>query len=236
MSGGPSPPPPNPMKNPVLPVLESPANWFGVACAGLAAALLISGFIETGPVQATGLVAISYVGGFAVGGLLFGFTSRTTHGAGAGSGGGALGNGQHRMTAALAGVRAVVRDNPGKRLKRPLRQQISALCDEIDGLARLLGDHRDDLSAEDVFRAERIATRYLPDALKAFLAIPKAFATTEPLDNGRTAQQTLEAALSDIEAQTRQLGAELARRGARNLVNQAAFLEDRTRRSADRKP
>ena len=226
--------PPSPMKNPVLPLLESPANWFGAACAGLAGVLLVSGFVESGPVQAGGLVALSYVGGFAVGGLLFGFTARTIHAAG--SAGSMLGDGRHRMTAALAGVRAVVRDNPGKRLKRPLRQQITALCGEIDGLARLLDEHRDELSAEDVFRAERIATRYLPDAIKAFLAIPKAFATTESLDNGRTAQQTLEAALSDIEAQTRQLAIGLTRRGARDLVNQAAFLEDRTRRSAGREP
>lgn len=217
------------MKHPLLTFLESPANWFAMACAGLAALLLVSGFLVPGPLLATGLVVLAYAGGFALGCLMFGFDgAKADQGA---NGAGALGDGRHRMTAALAGVRGLVRDNPGKRLRRPLRDQIRALCNDVDGLIRLVDEHRDSLSPEQAFRAEQIATRYLPDALRAFLAIPKAFAGTEALDNGRTAQETLVAALNDIATQTQTLRAELVQRGARDLVNQAAFLEHKTRKS-----
>jgi len=220
------------MKHPLLTFLESPANWFAMACTGLAALLLVGGFLDSGPLVATGLIALAYALGFALGCLMFGFDGAAAGRAASSSG--ALGDGRHRMTAALAGVRSLVRDNPGKRLKRPLREQIQALCGDIDVLIRLLDEHRHALSPEQAFRAEQIATRYLPDALRAFLAIPKAFATTEPLDNGRTAQETLEAALADIGAQAQRLTAELVQRGARDLVNQAAFLEHKSRQAGGR--
>ena len=216
----------------LLTFLESPANWFAMACAGLVALLLVGGLVEPGPWLALALVVAAYALGFGVGCLMFGFDGAAADLSA--NQAGAIGDGRHRMTAALAGVRRLIADNPGKRLKRPLREQLKALCDEIDTLVRLLDDHRDGLSPEQAFRAERIATRYLPDALRAFLAIPKSFATTEKLDNGRTALETLEAALVDIGVQTRSLKAELVHRGARDLVNQASFLEQKTRQDGGR--
>ena len=212
--------------------LESPANWFAMACAGLAALLLVVGLIEPGPWLAAALVVGAYAVGFGAGCLMFGFDGAAADLSS--NLAGAIGDGRHRMTAALAGVRRMVADNPGKRLKRPLREQLKALCDEIDALVRLLDEHRDTISPEQAFRAEQIATRYLPDALRAFLAIPKSFAATEKLDNGRTALETLETALVDIGAQARSLKAELVHRGARELVNQASFLEQKARQSGGR--
>lgn len=222
-----------PLRNrPVQTYLESPANWFAMACAGLAALLLVSGLVDPGPWLASLMIVGAYGLGFGAGCLMFGFDGAAADQSA--NQAGAIGDGRHRMVASIAGVRRVIADNPGKRLKRPLREQLKALCDDVDALVRLLDEHRGALSPEQAFRAEQIATRYLPDALRTFLAIPKSFATTEKLDNGRTALETLAAALVDLSAQTRSLKAELVREGARDLVNQAAFLEQKARQGGGR--
>ncbi|GAA4686794.1 hypothetical protein [Frondihabitans cladoniiphilus] len=74
---------------------------------------------------------------------------------------------------------------------------------------------------------ERTATAYLPDTLRAYLALPADWATSHVLSNGRTSADTLVAQLDDLEtAATRMRDAAVEQDASALLVN-GRFLADR---------
>ena len=73
----------------------------------------------------------------------------------------------------------------------------------------------------------RTATTYLPDALSTYLALPRAYAEREPIQNGRTPHDVLMEQLSLMEAQTHRMAKDLMDRNSQDLVTHGRFISDR---------
>jgi hypothetical protein len=79
--------------------------------------------------------------------------------------------------------------------------------------------------AEDLVR--RTATAYLPETLRAYLALPPEWATTQVLADGRTAAQSLEAQLGVLEKVSRDMRDAALGADASALLVNGAFLSQR---------
>ncbi|WP_114561551.1 hypothetical protein, partial [Desertihabitans aurantiacus] len=71
------------------------------------------------------------------------------------------------------------------------------------------------------------ATSYLPEALEAYLRLPRSWADERPLDRGRTALMLLVDQLDLLAASTEQLADAAVRADARALVEHGRFLAAR---------
>lgn len=205
-------------------ILQSPANWYGLTAALLAVFVAMMGFVALPGWLVAPLVLVCYLLGFGLGGLVSGFP-----GLDPGAGGGSLDTGQGaarvRISGAVVGVRDQIEPGGPRPLPKALRQKTQALLNELGELVGQWGAPGASLSMEDAFDAERIATRYLPEALRGFHAIPREFARTRLLDNGRTAADTLDSSLDELRGKVGRLREALMQDQARGLVSQAEFLQ-----------
>ncbi len=208
-------------------LLQSPANWAGLGLATVA--LLGSGLGFTvlgGSVGAGVLALMGYGTGFAVGGLWLGFP-KLKHDPLAALEFDDQGDARTAITAALSGVRQLVDYNPQSRLSGPLQAQCNLLCDQLAELLDQWERSKGQLSLEESFHARHIALRYLPDALRAYLSIPKAYASGQALSNGKTAQETFVQTLNELQAKVRELNHDLAEQDASAFLSHSKFLHDK---------
>jgi hypothetical protein len=143
------------------------------------------------------------------------------------------GDARTAMTQALSGVRQLVQLNPDNRLPATLQAKVVALCDQLHSLLTQWERSKGQLSLEESFHARHIALSYLPDALKTYLSIPKAFAATQKLDNGNTAEELFRLTLDDLSRKVEELKSDLAQQDADAFVNHSQFLRDKFRRHDD---
>jgi hypothetical protein len=88
--------------------------------------------------------------------------------------------------------------------------------------------------SQDMFVLQRTATDYLPTTVRMYLALPPAYATTEVVQDGKTALQVLKDQLALLEAQMAEIAEAVRRRDSDRLLAQGRFLEERFGRgSAD---
>ena len=204
-------------------LIFSSSNWFGLALANIVLLLKGMGLLGWAGLP---LAAAGYVVGFVGGGLLFGFPSF------AASAWDSLsfsdeGDARESMGRALSAVRRLVEDNPGKRLPRPLQDQVLALCSSLDGLLAQWERSKGALSLQEGFHARHIALSYLPEALKTYLSIPPQFAATRVLRDGKTAQDIFRDTLTDLESKVRELGDDLAGQDAHAFLAHSQFLHEK---------
>ena len=83
------------------------------------------------------------------------------------------------------------------------------------------------LSMENAFVAERLATEYLPDTVRRFVAIPPKFAASKVIANNKTATQLFDESISDMLRKVEQLQDDLAAQDAEAFANHAAFLNQK---------
>ena len=207
--------------------VQSPANWAGMGVATVALLGSGLGFLAAGgALGAATLAALGYGTGFAVVGLWMGFPQLRVDPLQA------LefndqGDARTAITTALAGVRQLVDYNPQNRLSGNLQQQVQNLCTQLADLLDQWERSKGQLSLEESFHARHIALRYLPDALKTYLSIPKAFATTQALANGKTSEQTFVQTLDELGAKVRELNLDLAGQDAAAFLNHSKFLHEK---------
>jgi inorganic triphosphatase YgiF len=101
------------------------------------------------------------------------------------------------------------------------------LCKALDELLAQWERSKGTLSMQDSFHARHIAISYLPDMLNTYLSIPARFATTKVLDNGKTAVETFQYTLAELETQVRQLGDDLAAQDAHAFLVHSRFLNQK---------
>ncbi len=92
---------------------------------------------------------------------------------------------------------------------------------------------RSDALADDVealYLVEQTVADYLPTALHSYLELPAAYATTEVIRDGKTAQELLLDQLTLLDDTMREIAEALNRRGSDRLVAHGRFLEERFRR------
>lgn len=208
-----------------LRALGSAPNWCGLALA--AVPLLMKGAGLMG--DAAYAVSIGgYVCGVVAGGMLFGFPAMGAKAWEAELSFGDQDNDARKaIETALSAIRGLVQRNPEQRLTPPLQQQALALCDRIEALLTQWEGSKGALSLEEEFHARHLATKYLPEALKSYLAIPQAFAKERLLDNGRTAHDTLAASLGDMSRKVDQLADDLASQDSQAFLAHSRFLQQK---------
>jgi hypothetical protein len=206
--------------------LQSPANWCGLGLGTIALALSGSGLALGGVLGAGGLAALGYGAGFGVGGLWLGFPKLK------GNVWDELefedgGDARTTMLNALSSVKQLVNYNPEGRLPGSLQTKVLELCQQLSTLLDQWERSKGHLSLEESFHARHIALSYLPDALKTYLSIPKAFATTKLLTNGKTAEDTFKLTIDDLSTKVQQLTNDLASQDAEAFLNHSQFLHEK---------
>ena len=81
--------------------------------------------------------------------------------------------------------------------------------------------------SQDLFVLQRTATDYLPTTVRMYLALPPAYATTEVVQDGKTALQVLKGQLALLDAQMAEIAEAVRRRDSDRLLAQGRFLEER---------
>jgi len=79
----------------------------------------------------------------------------------------------------------------------------------------------------DIHTVRRAATSYLPEALATYLSLPRHYAESEPIANGRTPHDVLIDQLALIDDQARRVAEELIHRNSDQLVTHGRFISDR---------
>lgn len=207
----------------LLGLVASPPNWIGLALASIV--LVLKGM---GLIGAPGLAVavLGYFAGFVVGGLWLGFPSLSAptwealHFSDEG-------DAREAMERALQGVRGLTRYNPDNRLPASLQTRVMALCDSLDALLQQWERSKGHLSLEDSFDAKRIAITYLPEALNAYLSIPTSYARTRVLANGKTALDTFDDSLGELEHKVSELADDLASQDAQAFLAHSQFLKQK---------
>ena len=82
-----------------------------------------------------------------------------------------------------------------------------------------------------LFIIERIATDYLPTSLEAYLNLPRAYATSHPLQDGKTPKEVLLDQLALLENKVNEVADDIHRNDADRLLANGRFLEERFGRS-----
>jgi hypothetical protein len=203
--------------------LFSLVNWCGLGVATLVLVLKAVGLLGFSGLW---VAVLGYVAGGLVGGLWFGFPKLT------GLAWDALefsdeGDAREAMTRALAGVRSLVKFNPENRLPVSLQTKVLQLCQSLDDLLAQWERSKGHLSLQETFHARHIAISYLPEALKTYLSIPTPYAASQVLENGKTAQDTFNATLLELETKVQQLGRDLADQDAQAFLSHSRFLKDK---------
>jgi hypothetical protein len=201
--------------------LASPAGWCALVLAGVPVALELAGWLGA---AAYPLAALGAAAGYALGGMAFGFPRLDARAREAQLAFADTGDPREAIEAALAGIRALVADNPDGRLGAALQAAIRDVCARLEGLLAQWEDTRGELSLEEEFHARHIALSYLPEALRGYLAIPQEFAATKRLENGRTAEETFAATLAELAAKVDQLRDDLAGQDAQAFLSHSRVV------------
>ncbi len=83
------------------------------------------------------------------------------------------------------------------------------------------------LGSEDLYVIQRTATDYLPAALDAYLALPPEYATSRPVQDGRTAKQVLLEQLELINSKMEEVADAVHQRDTDRLLASGRFLDER---------
>jgi hypothetical protein len=203
--------------------LGSAPNWIGLGLASIVLVLKGLGFLGA---PGLALAVLGYVAGFVAGGLWLGFPSLS------GPSWEALqfsdeGDTRDAMERALLGVRGLTQYNPEGRLPASLQTRVLELCKALEELLHQWERSRGQLSLEDSFDARRIAITHLPEALNAFLSIPSSYARTKVLANGKTALDTFNDNIVELEGKVSQLADDLASQDAQAFLAHSQFLKQK---------
>jgi hypothetical protein len=83
------------------------------------------------------------------------------------------------------------------------------------------------VGSEDLYVIQRTATDYLPAALQAYLALPNDYATTHPVQEGKTPLQLLKEQLQLLDDKVEEITDAVHEQDSDRLVAHGRFLEER---------
>ena len=84
----------------------------------------------------------------------------------------------------------------------------------------------------ELFVVQRTASDYLPTALESYLNLPRAYATLQPVQDGKTSKQVLMDQLTLLESKMEEVAEDVHRNDTDRLLANGRFLEERFGRSA----
>ncbi len=204
------PPPTGVMGSRLWRFLGSPAHLVGTLFA-IGSILLLDGGL-TGGVVGIALIPVMYVTGFAV-------------------------VARRHVVAAHVGPLAA-RDAPHIRaqLDEMIKSIRMGVSDDIyrrvvmirDAIVFTLDRAGEESEADpNVYLVRQTARTYLPEALAAYLALPRAYAERQPVEGGMTSHDLLLQQLYLMDLKTRQVAEYVLQRDSRQLVKHGRFVADR---------
>lgn len=87
------------------------------------------------------------------------------------------------------------------------------------------------IDRQDLFALERTVTDYLPNTIDAYLTLPRTYANSRVVQDGKTAKQLLGEQLDLIEEKMEAISEAVSKDDLNKLLAQGRFLEDRFGRS-----
>jgi hypothetical protein len=211
-------------------LLKSPAFWTGIVLAALPFVLARFGVVGVDHPKLWAVAGFAL--GYYVGGKTFGFPRKgPQHPWEQDLAFNDTGDVHKAMEAAIAGMRQLLSRNPENRFDGELQQKLRALLQRLETLLAQWEGSKGALSLEEDFHARQIALAYLPDALRGYLSLPKAFATQKLLENGHTARDTLVMTLGELDTKVGELQDDLAGQDAQSFLSHSRFIDTKFRRN-----
>jgi hypothetical protein len=118
-----------------------------------------------------------------------------------------------------------------KRLPDELAAKVASIQATILELLPKLD--RTTIDRQDLFALERTVSDYLPNTLDNYLTLPRAYAHTHVVANGKTAEQLLGDQLDLIDQKMKEISNAVAEDDVGKLLAQGRFLEERFGRNTD---
>ena len=117
----------------------------------------------------------------------------------------------------------------GKRLPDDLAAKVERIRQTIlDVLPKV---NSSTIDRQDLFALERTVTDYLPNTIDAYLTLPRTYANSRVVQDGKTSKELLGAQLDLIEEKMEAISEAVAKDDLNKLLAQGRFLEDRFGRS-----
>jgi hypothetical protein len=107
-------------------------------------------------------------------------------------------------------------------LQPPMIQRLESIRESVIGVLPMLADVRG--FDDNLYTVRETVLRYLPETLANYVALPRAFRSTRPLKDGKTARELLTEQLSVLDEQMKDVVANAARGDAEALVANGQFL------------
>jgi hypothetical protein len=207
----PAPPPPTGAAGArVWRFLGSPAHLVGTLFAIFAILLLDGGL--TGGAVGVALIPLMYVTGFAV------VARRRFVGAAIGP---FAAKDAPRVRAQLDEMIATIR----MRVSDDVYRRVVMIRDAIVFTLDRAGEESE--ADPNVYLVRQTARTYLPEALAAYLALPRDYAERQPVEGGMTSHDLLLQQLYLMDLKTRQVAEYVLQRDSRQLVKHGRFVADR---------
>lgn len=121
------------------------------------------------------------------------------------------------LDAMIISIRFRVKDDIYNRIQE-IRNSILFLVAHADPM---------DMVDPEVYTIRQIALRYLPEALSAYLQVPRIYAEMRPVANGRTPHDVLLDQLNLMDAKLKEVGEDMMRHDSQNLLANGRFLAER---------
>jgi hypothetical protein len=196
-------------------------RWFYGApnLVGAAGAVAVTGAFVVGVLSGP-LVAPLVIGAYVLGAV----ATPRPKGLAAGGNSAALGTGSSLNIPALEQELQDIVVEAGSRLPNDLAQRVDAIAQTITEMLPLVQGASD---REQLFVIERTVTDYLPTSLDNYLRLPRTYATTHTVADGKTPAALLADQLDLINEKMAEISTALASDDAGKLLSQGRFLEER---------
>ena len=131
------------------------------------------------------------------------------------------------------GIRAALKDlqrDVRSRLPRDVEARVTEIVETIEGIVPKAGSLTP--GSQDVFILQRTATDYLPTAIHTYLDLPREYADSHPIKDGKTAREVLSEQLQLLSEQMNEVANAVNRNDVDRLLAHGRFLEQRFGRSS----
>jgi hypothetical protein len=106
-----------------------------------------------------------------------------------------------------------------------IEAKVQSINDTILGILPHYGEFP--AGSPDLFVVGRTATDYLPRALQSYLNLPRVYATTHPVDGGKTSEQVLSAQLDLLGSKLNNVADAVHKKDSDALLANGRFLEEK---------
>jgi hypothetical protein len=104
---------------------------------------------------------------------------------------------------------------------------VQSIVTSINGILPMLAVRAASVADADAFSIRQTALHYLPETIAAYLKMPPAFRSLQPLQDGKTANVVLVEQLKVLDAKMREIAQNLAANNAQALLANGQFLRER---------